>query len=502
MSADPSPVFTRRLSKRFPGVLALDAVDFELKAGEVHALVGENGAGKSTLIKMITGAETPDEGELWILGAEQIAGPNTVRRGAGVTAIYQELTIIPEITAVDNMFLGQVPHRGFLVRRQAMRDRFRDIARRLGVAIDPETRAGSLSIADQQMVEIMRALVAEHRVLIMDEPTASLGPAERAKLFDVIGDLRRGGGSIIYISHDLGEVLRLADRISVMRGGALIATAPVDRWTQASLVAAMVGDLRPPPARRDRAGTPRPALLGVTSLSVPGRVADISFALREGEILGIAGLVGAGRTEILRAIAGAEPGATGRITLDGRERPLFRSARAAVRAGISLVPEDRKLQGIVPLLPGDANVVLTDLGSVSRWGFVQRRARRERAERVTGPLGFRPERLKPPIGTLSGGNQQKLVIGKCLHGEPRILLLDEPTRGIDIGAKAEIFASIRALAQRGMGVILVSSELEEVVAHADRVLVLAQGRLAAEYEAASASVEAILRRIFAVEKAA
>ncbi len=418
-----------------------------------------------------------------------------------MTAIYQELTIVPETTAVANVFLGQVPHRGFWVRREAMRRKFCEIAQRLGVTIDPDARAGGLSVADQQMLEIMRALVAEHRVLIMDEPTASLGPAERAKLFEVIGDLKSGGCSIIYISHDLDEVLRLADRVSVMRSGALVAVRPTAQWTKAKLVDAMVGDLRPASERRQQthAGV---ELLRLTNLSIPGRVDSVSFTLRRGEIVGIAGLVGAGRTEILRAIAGAEPTARGHLTLDGTERPLFSSVHDAVRAGIALVPENRKGQGIVSLLPGYANVVLTDLRAQSRWGFVCRRDQQSRAEGVTVPLGFRPERLTAPIGTLSGGNQQKLVIGKCLHGEPRILLLDEPTRGIDIGAKAEIFAAIKALAASGIGVVLVSSELEEVVANADRVLVLARGRIVAELEGEAASVEAVLGRVFAVEKAA
>jgi ABC-type sugar transport system ATPase subunit len=382
-----------------------------------------------------------------------------------------------------------------------MRERFLAIAERLGVAIRPEARAGSLSVADQQMIEIMRALVADHRVLVMDEPTAALGPAERRKLFDVIADLRRSGCSIIYISHDLDEVLRLADRVSVMRAGALIETAATASWTKARLVASMVGEVRAPTPRLHGASR-APDLIRVEGLKVPGRVSDVTLTLHQGEVLGLAGLVGSGRTEILRSIAGADPTATGRIVLDGATAPLFRSVRGAVDAGIMLVPEDRKGQGIVPLLSGDENVVLTDLRSVSRWGLVQSAKQRDRAEAVTIPLGFAPARLRPPIGTLSGGNQQKLVIGKCLHREPRILLLDEPTRGIDIGAKAEIFAAIQSLAARGMGVILVSSELEEVVAHSDRVVVLAQGRLIAELNGAEASVDNILGRIFAVEQQA
>ena len=272
-----SPVVrTHKLSKRFPGVRALNCIDFELKAGEIHALVGANGAGKSTLVKIIVGADTADEGELSILGRTRVSGDAGPLHRSGITAIYQELTIVPEMTALENVFLGQTLHRAFVVRRRAMRRRFLELSGKLGISIVPEVRAGTLSVANQQMLEIMRALVADHVVFIMDEPTASLGPAERAKLFKVVHDLRSTGRSIIYISHDLDEVLKISDRISVMRGGELVSTAPTAAWTKASLVDAMVGDVRTLPARQSEKGR-RKELLRIESLTVPGRVTNVSI---------------------------------------------------------------------------------------------------------------------------------------------------------------------------------------------------------------------------------
>jgi ABC-type sugar transport system ATPase subunit len=346
------------------------------------------------------------------------------------------------------------------------------------------------------MLEIMRALVADHVVFIMDEPTASLGPPERAKLFQVARDLRKAGRSIIYISHDLDEVLNISDRISVMRGGELVRSAPTTAWTKASLVDAMVGDVRGLPARQPQKDDRR-ELLHIESLTVPGRIDNVKMTLYRGEILGIAGLVGSGRSELLRAIAGVEENAVGRIVVDGRARALFHTAREAVDAGIAIVPEDRKNQGIIALLSGATNVVLSDLWAVSRFGIIQSERLRRRAGAITRPLGFASDRLQQAIGTLSGGNQQKLLIGRCLHRNPKIILLDEPTRGIDVGAKAEIFATIRMLAAQGVGVILVSSEIEEVVEHADRVLVLVRGTVVASLDAANATVEGVLTHIFA-----
>jgi ABC-type sugar transport system ATPase subunit len=491
-------VSAKELTKRFPGVVALDAVDFDVRAGEVHALVGENGAGKSTLIKLITGVDQPDSGHIALFGALADGENAAERRAGGVTAIYQELTIVPAMSATANVFLGHPIHKALLLQRGAMRRAFLELCARLGVTIDPNRPCGELSISEQQMIEIMRALVAQHRVLVMDEPTAALGPKDRAKLFEVISELRKQGTAIIYISHDLDEVLRVADRISVMRNGHLVGTGDKSEWTKEGMVRAMLG----------RSARPRPEVrvlvsdelaLAAEAVSVPGRVSNVSFELRKGEILGIAGLVGSGRTELLRAIAGADPKASGSIVVDGKVRSLPRSIREALALGICLVPEDRKAQGFIPLLSGARNVVLTDLARVSSLGFVRADTAEELAAATTTPLGFDKRRLPDAVRTLSGGNQQKLVVGKWLHRRPRVLLLDEPTRGIDIGAKAELYGAVRQLADEGLSVILVSSELEEVLEQSDRVAILNRGTLVATLDRENATMNRVLGSIFSLE---
>jgi ABC-type sugar transport system ATPase subunit len=492
----------RSISKRFPGVIAISNVNFDAWTGEVHALVGENGAGKSTLIKLITGAERPDSGSIELFGSRLEHDGAFLRRRAGVAAIYQELMIVPAMSAAANVFLDNPPRSGFVIRRPGMRKAFDELSQRLGLTIDPDALAGSLSIADRQMLEIMRALTTRCRVMIMDEPTATLGPKEREKLFGVIGDLKQAGTAVIYISHDLDEVLRLADRISVMRDSTMVATDRRSEWTKDRMVTAMVGS-------KPIAGTsarPRPAevkaALSVKALTVPGYVAGIDFVVGQGEIFGIAGLVGSGRTEILRALAGLDKAATAEIEIDGIKRALPKSPREAIANGVVLVPEDRKAQGFIPLLSGRSNIALTDLWKVSTGGVVSTARSRDLAQTVAAPIGFQPGRLDRAVGTLSGGNQQKLVIGKWLHRPLKVLLLDEPTRGVDIGAKAEIYKSIRRLAESGLAVILVSSELEELIEQADRIAALSRGTFVATLRGSEASVERLLSLIFAVEEAA
>jgi ABC-type sugar transport system ATPase subunit len=382
-----------------------------------------------------------------------------------------------------------------------MEARFRALAAELDVAIAPRARAGSLSVANRQMLEIMRALMAEHRILIMDEPTASLGPHEREKLYETVRRLRAAGTAVIYISHDLDEVLKLCDRISVMRDGALVACQSASAWSKESLVGAMLGmAVRKSAAHTVDIGTEE--LLRVEALSVPGLVHDLSFSLGKGEILGIAGLVGAGRTEILRSLAGCQPGATGRLFIDGKAAPLPRSVRRALALGIALAPEDRKAQGLVLSQNGIVNVTLADMDKIARGPFLRFDKRKSDAETIAGALGFDPKRLGVLTGNLSGGNQQKLVVGKWLHRPPRVLLMDEPTRGIDVGAKAEMFAVMRGLTRKGLSVIMVSSELEEVLDNADRILVLAKGRQRALLRREEATLARVLNLIFAVEGAA
>jgi ABC-type sugar transport system ATPase subunit len=489
----------RHVSKNFPGVQALRDVSFELLAGEVHGLVGANGAGKSTMIRMLSGASTPDSGEIEVGGAPLLNDNPRHLRAAGISAIYQELTIIPEMTALSNAFLGAAPSRWGFTDLARMRERYAELCSWMGVAIRPSVKAGTLPIASQQMLEIMRAVLADGRVLIMDEPTAPLGPFERERLYNLIGRLRARGVAIIFISHDLDEVLQLCDRISVMREGRLVTTRQASLWSKDSLVQAMLGDTHIERAA-PRAAQKRPPMMSVQRLAVPDRVVDISFDLAAGEVVGIAGLVGAGRSEVLRAIAGAEPGSSGYLELDGAVLPWPQDVRSAIARGVVMAPEDRKRQGLVLTRSALANLVLSDLGAVSRGPLIDSKLRRRVGEDLARGLGFNPARLDAEALTLSGGNQQKLVIGKWLHRKPRVLLLDEPTRGIDLGAKQEIFQAIRRLSDQGMSVILVSSDLEEVVEHSDRVLVMTRGRQIATLEAAEASVERILNLIFAVER--
>jgi ABC-type sugar transport system ATPase subunit len=487
-----------QLYKAFPGVLALRAVDFDLRVGEIHGLVGENGAGKSTLVKIITGAYTPDAGSVFAFGEDLGRGDPRAHQRAGIAAIYQELTIVPEMSAASNVFLGRPKSRGPFVSRPAMRRAFLELAEQLGVALEPDARAASLPVSAQQMLEIMRALAARHRILIMDEPTSSLGPAERQNLYKIVRNLRVGGVATIYISHDLDEVLALCDRVSVMRDGELVATRLVANWTKDTLVNAMLGHVLLKPPERKRTIRDEEALR-VENLTVPGAVREVSFALRRGEILGVAGLVASGRTELLRAIAGADGRAEGRLFVRGREHPWPKTVRAALALGIALAPEDRKAQGLVLGLSAAANITVTDMAAVAAGPLLSERKQMRSGAQVTGPLGFDVRRLGDPAETFSGGNQQKLVVGKWLHRRPDVLLMDEFTRGIDVGAKAEMLSVITKLADEGMSLVIVSSELEEVVEAADRVLVLARGRLIRTLDRQEASVERILRLVFMVE---
>jgi ABC-type sugar transport system ATPase subunit len=489
----------RGIHKSFPGVRALQDVDFDLRAGEVHGLVGENGAGKSTLVKIITGAYDADLGLVEAFGEEVRQGDPRAQRRAGVAAIYQEPTIVPEMSAAANVFLGRPQRRGPFVSRSRTHRAFRQLTLRLGVAIDPDARVASLSLENQQMLEIMRALAADHRILIMDEPTASLGPAERERLYETIRGLREEGVATVYVSHNLDEVLAICDAVSVMRDGQLLATEPVERWTKETLVTAMLGHVldKQVPQRRTVA---EEAVLRIEGLRVPGVLEDISFTLRRGEILGLGGLVGSGRTELLRALAGAEPDADGRLLVNGQPRPWPRTVRHALALGIALAPEERKSQGLVLSLSAAANIGLTDMRAVASGPVLRERKRLRRASEIMRPLGFDASRLGEPAGSFSGGNQQKLVVGKWLHRRPDVLLMDEFSRGIDVGAKAEMLAVITRLAAEGMSIIIVSSELEELVEAADRVLVLARGRLIGELAHADASVERMLRLVFEVEQ--
>jgi ABC-type sugar transport system ATPase subunit len=495
MADDPMAIRIRALAKSFGGVTALRGVNLDVHSAEVHGLVGENGAGKSTLIKHLTGVYVADTGSIELFGRPLEKTGTRALQKAGVGVIYQERAILPDLTAAANVFLGKQKTWGPFLDRRATLRRFRELTNRLGVTLDPDARAGSLSVAGKQILEIMRAIEAEHRILIMDEPATSLGAAERQRLHEIVDTLRREGLCIIFISHDLDEVLKLCDRVSVMRDGALVATRSAHEWSKATLVAAMLGDVD---FKRSASRSPPRAteLLRVEGLSISGTVSNISFALRSGEIFGLAGLAGAGRTEVLRALAGVDHPSAGRLFVQGREVRWPRTVAAALNYGIVLTPEDRKGQGIILGLSGGANVMLPNLASVSTAGVVSDLRLQIEAERAMGVLAFDTTRLSAPASTLSGGNQQKLVIGKWLNCKPKILLLDEPTQGIDVGAKAEIYKVVSGLANQGLGVILVSSEFEELVDVCDRVLLLGDGRSLGVLDREALSIKRIFDRLF------
>lgn len=485
------------VSKTFRGVAAVKNVTFELRAGEVHGLVGANGAGKSTFTRILAGAEQADSGSISLEG--RVITPASPRDGrqAGVAAIYQELSLVPGMSALSNVFLGQSIRKGPLVDVGAMRQRYDEMCAWMGLKIPANARANSLSIADQQMVEIMRAMQGQNKVLIMDEPTAPIGPRERTKLYDLMKQLTQVGTGLIFVSHDLDEVLAHCDRISIMRDGQLIDTREGANWTKAELVEAMLGTVETSSGTvRSRYG---PDLLSVRELSVPGRIFNAAFSVRAGEILGIAGLVGSGRTELLQAIAGADPKAHGKVSIKhGSEISLPLTVPKALSAGIVLVPEDRKRQGLVHKRASLVNMTLPSLRGLSRFGFIRRKLQRKEAARLARSVGFNPARLNTIAGALSGGNQQKLVIGKWLRQKPRVLLLDEPTRGVDVGAKHEIYEAVRRIADEGTAVVLVSSDLDELVDNADRIIVLGRGRILGSFDREDASVARILKMVFGI----
>ena len=503
--AGPAAIRCHGVGKIFGAIRALHPVDLAVREGTVHALVGQNGAGKSTLLGILAGRIRATAGSVEVFGRVETLGGPRAARAAGVVAIYQELTIVPALSAVANVFLGQMLSTAGLLSEPAMRRRFGELSRRLGVTIAPQAEARSLSVADQQILEIMRAVQSDARIILFDEPTAALAPAERAALFRLMRDLRAQGHTMLYVSHNLDEVLALADEVTVFRNGRKVATGPVADWNKGKVVAAMLGEevgdiYHRRPGRGAGSGSP---LLRAEAVTVPGAIADIDLTVAPGEVVGIGGLVGSGRTTLLRALAGLEPDAAGRLWISGEPRRLPTTPRAARALGIALVPEDRKLQGLVLGMSTMENVSLARFGQVTRFGLLSNERMRQAAERVSAPFRLDPARLSHPVHHLSGGNQQKALLARWRHCRPRILLVDEPTRGIDIGAKGEILDALRSFADDGIGVVIVSSELEEVIAVADRVLILAEGRSVGLLDARHGAVDvaAILNQAFAVESA-
>lgn len=477
------------IRKTFPGVVALDFVDFDLRRGEVHVLLGENGAGKSTLIKMLSGAYRPDSGRILAQGREvRINGAQDAER-LGIATIYQEFNLVPDLTVAENIFLGRQPRRFGMIDRRRMEADAQVLLDRVGVRVSPRARVRDLGIARLQMVEIAKALSLDARVLIMDEPTAVLTSEEVDKLFRIVRQLREDGVGIVFITHHLEEIAALGDRVTVLRDGRSVDQVPAST-PEDELVRLMVGRSieQQYPRERPKAGEP---LLSVRGLTRAGVFHDISFEVRAGEVVGLAGLVGAGRTEVARAVFGADPYDSGSVGVLGRTLPAH-DVGAAMGAGIGLVPEDRKGQGLVLDASVQENLGLVTLRSASRGGLVDLKGQRTAAARIAGQLGVRMAGLGQHVRTLSGGNQQKVVIGKWLLADTRVLILDEPTRGIDVGAKVEIYQLVNELTASGHAVLMISSDLPEVLGMSDRVLVMAQGRIAGELAAEEATQDAVM----------
>jgi rhamnose transport system ATP-binding protein len=479
------------VSKSFGAVAAVQGVSFPLFAGEAHALVGENGAGKSTIVKMLAGVHRPDTGTLRVNGADvDFAGPADAK-AAGIAVIYQEPTLFPDLTVAENIAMGNQPltrlHR---VDRKAMNAAAARLFTRLGVHLDPSRPARGLSIADQQLVEIAKALSSEARILVMDEPTAALSGVEVERLFSVVRSLRDEGAAIMFISHRFEEVTALCERVTIMRDGRHVCTELVADLTVDDMIRRMVGrDLSALFPKQDV--PPGDVVLEVDRLSREGVFSDISFSVRAGEIVALAGLVGAGRSEVMQAVFGVDKYDSGSVRILGK-RLKPGSPRAAMAAGMALVPEDRRQQGLVMELSIERNVTLPRARKLARLGLLWSATERAEAHRWTQRLQTKLGRLTDAVGTLSGGNQQKVVLAKWLSTAPKLLIVDEPTRGIDVGTKAEVHRLMSSLAADGLAVVMVSSELPEVLGMADRVLVLREGRVAAELTRAEATEESVM----------
>jgi len=481
----------QEITKSFPGVQALDGASLDVRAGECHALVGENGAGKSTLMKVLAGAVIPDSGQMFLDGRRLEPRSPLEARRAGISMIYQELNLLPELTVAENIFLGREPRRAVtFLDRPRMVEESRRWLERLGQAIDPRRAARELSLAEQQMVEIAKAVSLEARVMVMDEPSAILTDRELEDLFGLMAALRRDGLAIIYISHRLDEVFQVSERVTVMRDGKTIATHDTAQVSHGGLVREMVGRelARIFPERREPRGE---TVLEVKNLSRGRRVRGVSLRVRSGEIVGLAGLVGAGRSDVARMIFGAEASDSGEILFEGK--PLERhTPHEAIRRGLGFLTEDRKGQGLLLNMSVRENVTIAALASLARRLWLSRRRERAAVQPLVERLRIKTAGLEARIVNLSGGNQQKAILARWLFTQSRFLIFDEPTRGIDVGAKAEIYRLIAGLAEEGRGVLMISSELPEILGLCHRIYVMRDGEVAGEVDAAEATQEMLL----------
>jgi ABC-type sugar transport system ATPase subunit len=499
--AEPAPVLLQMsgISKSFPGVQALQNVDLYVRAGECLALVGENGAGKSTLMKILSGVYAADEGTVAIDG--QIVVPSNPHHAQqlGVSIIYQEFNLFPNMSIEENIFIGREPNRSGFVDRGQLREAALGFLRQVGVDLDPRDMVRDLSVAQQQMVEIAKALSFNARIVIMDEPTSALTDTEVQALFKIIRGLKEGGLGIVFVSHRLEEIFEICDRTTVLRDGRNAGELLTAASTPDQVVRMMVGREMTDLYQKEGSTTTDQVVLEVRGLSRRGTQQDdskvvldgVDLSVRAGEIVGLAGLVGSGRTEVARAIFGADPFDSGEVYLEG-ERIFVKSPAQAIGKGIALVPEDRKLQALVLALAIRENIALPNLGRLSRFGFVRRREERELADRYIQALSIRTPSTEQKVINLSGGNQQKVVLAKWLALNPKVLIVDEPTRGIDIGAKAEVHSLLSKLASQGVAILMISSELPEILGMSDRIYVMREGKITGVIDRKDATEERVM----------
>jgi ABC-type sugar transport system ATPase subunit len=480
----PSTVAVRcdDVSKVYDATVAVRPLTLDIVAGTVHSLVGANGAGKSTLLGMMSGRTRPTSGRILAFGDELAGGRPRDAHAAGIACVYQELSLVPHLSACANVFLGAERVRGGMVDERSMTAGYGELCELLDVDIPAGTPAGDLTVAAGQLVEIMRAVQRGSRVLLLDEPTAALSSRERDALLDLIRRLRANGTTIVLVTHNLDEVLAVSDTVTVMRNAELVETVPAAGLTKSDLVRSMIGEM-PAYVEQDKKRPDGDVLLAVHGCSVPGVVTDVSLEVRTGEVVGVAGLVGAGRSTLLRAICGAEDGATGEMVLaGGRSVPWPSSPRRAHGSGISLLPEDRKTQGLVLGMDIADNVTLPSLRRFSRLGIVRERSQHTVASRLMESFSLNRRLGRYPVGHLSGGGQQKVAFARAMMIDPQVMVIDEPTRGVDVGAKAELLRAARDFADRGRGVVVTSAEIEELLEICDRIVVLSVGRLVGEFD--------------------
>ena len=489
------------INKSFGGIHALTDVSFDLRAGEIHALVGENGAGKSTLIKTITGAYAPDQGTIELNGVTYNSFDPEHARRLGIGVVYQEFNLLPELSVAENVYLEAPPMGRFgLIDMKARNRMTAQLLERLGQGnIDPNEQVKNLTVGEQQIVEITKALATNARILILDEPSAVLPSRDLDRLFNVIKTLKAEGHGIIYISHRLNEIFELADRVTVLKDGKTIITKEVSETNNSELVHYMVGraltDMYPPADNQ-----PGEVILDVSHLNIEGTVFDVNFQVRAGEVVGLAGLGGCGRTTVCRTLVGLGQVRSGQIQYLGK--PAQRTPAKAAEAGMVLIPEDRKTHGLILNQSMRFNMALPNLTQIKRWGILRNRVENQMVQQVISDIQIRPSNPDITAENLSGGNQQKIVVGKWLLTNPKLVIFDEPTRGIDVGAKAEIYMRIRELTRRGIGVIMASSELPELIGMSDRILVFHEGRISGELARADFTEETIMRLATATEESA